>query len=153
MFTLRIKMRNKISNEIFRILSSVKIYYKLIKYYVDIKYKLRKMNFLNKFKSDDNFKNRLSSEKFNNDRSNFKSFAFAASVKAIFDANKSKNKNKSKFDRSKNRKNFKTKISLKNIICYDCQQKKHYKRNFACSKYKKKHEDRNRESDAKKIKI
>ena len=57
MFTFRIKMRKKINNEILRILNNVKIYHELIKYYVDIKHKLRKMNFLNKFKSDDNFKN------------------------------------------------------------------------------------------------
>ena len=120
MFTLRIKMRKKINNEIFRILNNVKIYHELIKYYINIKYKLRKINFLNKLKSDDNFKNQFLSKKFNNDRANFKNSAFAANVKAIFDANKNKNKNKSKFDRSKNRKNFKTKISLKNIICYNC---------------------------------
>ena len=153
MFILEIKMRKKISNKILRTSNNVKTYHELIKYYVDIKHKLREMNLLNKFKSDDNFKNRFSSEKFNNDRSNFKNSAFAASVKAIFDANKNKNKNKSKFDRLKSRKNFKTKTSLKNIICYNYQQKKHYKKNFACLKYEKKNENRNRESDAKKIKI
>ena len=76
MFTLRTKMRKKISNEILRTSNSAKTYHELIKYYVNIEYRLREMNLLNKFKKNNNFKSSEERSQFNdkliNDRSHAK---------------------------------------------------------------------------------
>ena len=66
-------MRKKINNKTLRTLSSAKTYHELIKYYVSIEYILRKINFLNKLKKNNNFKSSeersQSDDKFTNDRS------------------------------------------------------------------------------------
>ena len=124
MFTLRTKMRKKISNETFRTSSSAKTYHELIKYYVSIEHKLREMNLLNKLKKNNNFKSSeersQSDDKLTNDRSHTKNSSSNALAKTRNDAKKNKHKNKLRSNKSKDKKNFKLNISLKDITCYDC---------------------------------
>ena len=142
MSTLRIKMRKKINHETFRISINAKTYHELIKYYMKIEHRLREMNLLEKLKFDAKENRSQSSGKSNNDKSQRKNSSRVLTLKIEIDSNKSKDKNKLKFDRFKNKKN-KAKISLKDVTCYECNQKGHYKSNFVCSKYEKRNENRN----------
>ena len=157
MLTFQTKMRKKISNEILRTSNSAKTYHELIKYYVSIEHKLREMNLLNKFKKNNNFKSSeersQSDDKLTNDRSHAKNSSSNALAKTRNDAKKSKYKNKLRSNKSKNKKNFRFNISLKDIICYDCNQKNHYKKSLIYLNYEKKNEDRNRDTNSRKVKI
>ena len=124
MFTLRTKIRKKISNEIFRTSNNAKTYHELIKYYVSIEHKLREINLLNKFKKNNNFKSSeersQSDDKLTNDRSHTKNSSSNALAKTRNNAKKNKHKNKLRSNKSKDKKNFRLNISLKDITCYDC---------------------------------
>ena len=116
-------MRKKISNETLRTLNSAKTYYELIKYYMNIEHKLRKMNFLNKLKKNNNFKSNEErsqfDNKFTNNRSHLKNFSSTFILKTRNDAKKNKNKNKLRSNKAKDKKNFRFNILLKDIICYN----------------------------------
>ena len=123
MFTFRTKMQKKINNKTLRTLNNAKTYHELIKYYVNIEYRLREINLLNKLKKNNNFKlNEERSQfdnKFINDRSHLKNFSSTFISKTRNNSKKNKNKNKLKSNKAKDKKDFKFNISLKDITYYD----------------------------------